>query len=89
MGDVTVDLVRIDDWEVLYIDGEKVDSGHRLDAMMVLEAMWRKGLLDGIAVSSIPLDGTEVEEKAIWEGDLPDLRELPKELVEERRTRIC
>lgn len=88
MSDVTIDLVNVDDWEVLYIDGERAAEGHSLDFRMVFEALDRHGLLDGIRVSYIPLDGTEVEEKAQWDGTLPDFSELPKKLVEDRRVRI-
>ena len=41
-----IKVVRLDDWERLYIDGELIDEHHSLDLVRVLEELERRDLIE-------------------------------------------
>lgn len=78
MSDVTIEIVAIDDWQALYIDGDKKVEGHSVRTDDVFEALQESGHFDGFQFQTTWLDGTDFEERMMENGDeFPQKR--PKE----------
>jgi hypothetical protein len=67
-----VNIVSVDDWEVLYIDGKKVDEGHSLRVEDVLKHI-------GIEFKSEFLEPDEEEGEWYFADKLEDVKFEPYE----------
>lgn len=69
MSEVIIEIVKIDDWAALYIDGDKKLEGHSIRTDDLFEAMEESGLLENISFKTTWFDGTELETRMMENGE--------------------
>lgn len=68
MGKASIELVRIDEWTGLYIDGDLKIEGHSLSAREIFEAMEDAGLMDYMEFKETWFDDTPLEKSMLEDG---------------------
>lgn len=74
MAEGTVALVRIDDWEGLYVNGELKEETHSIQNEVLFHYMREAGMLEGVTVIdrfSDALDGAYNQWPDSWLGRFP------------------
>lgn len=84
MADMTIDLIEVDDWCCLYINGEAAYQGHSMTASQLLRELdSRKGMLEEWSVTQTFYD----YDKPVPGMGLPgeDWGQFPEEMPDELR----